>query len=139
MAPRPRELDELLVALEDGSADDGEPLLTCVNPLSDVPAVESATSAESAGADVSAADASLEDAASSAAGAAEGSAAGAASDDDPSAVVVVDSIAAELSSAIVAENRSPANAASEAPAKNSVVKTKVVASRRFRLGSPACA
>src|SRR5512133_416198 len=141
----PREPGELLVVLEDEScADDGEPLLTCVKPLSEVPAVESATAGEAVEADSSAvgagaAEASLEDADSSAAGAADSSAAGAASDDDSSAVVVVDSIAAEWSSAIVAEKRSPANAASEAPAKNSVVKTKVVASRRFRLGSPACA
>src|SRR5689334_21660479 len=144
------EPDELLVALEEPCADDEdedeELLLTCVNPPSDVPADESAVSAESVAADVSgagaAAVASLEgsDVAAdwSAAGAADWSAEGAAADEEPSAVVVVvASTAAELSSAIEAEKRLPATAASEAPAKNRVVNTKVVASRRLRpLGSP---
>jgi hypothetical protein len=143
----PFELDEPVpAALEDEAWPDDDARLTCVKPPSDVPAFESATSLEPDEADVSGAAGvdSGAGTASSVAGAAElsaadGSAAGAASGDAvPSDAVVVDSIAAELSSAIVAEKRSPANAASEAPAKNKVVKTKVVASRRLRLlGSPA--
>src|SRR5690242_6147652 len=145
LEPRPLwpfELDEVPVAPEDVTCcPDDDALLTCVKPPSVVPFDESATSAESLGEDVSAegtAEASLDAALSSVAGATESSVAGAASDvDESSATVVVDSIAAELSSAIVAEKRLPATAASEAPAKNKVVKTKVVASRRLRrLGSP---
>src|SRR5215212_2862672 len=100
------------------------PLLTCVNPPSDVPAEESsaapapagaATSGAAAGAAASAGAASAD---SSAAGAAS-SAAGAASD-DASVVVVLDSIAE--SSWIEAENLLPATAANDAPAKNTSVK-----------------
>src|SRR5262249_50655852 len=75
LEPRPFELDELLVTLEDESCPDDAAPLTCVKPLSDVPVDESAMSAESAEADVSgagvgAAEASLDDVDSSAAGAA---------------------------------------------------------------------
>jgi hypothetical protein len=137
--PRAFELDERLGAATqpcDDEDDDGDdaalPLLTCVKPLSDVPAVESALSAVD---DEASVELSLAGAA-----AADSSAADAASEDEgdesSDVVVVVDSIAAELSSAIDAEKRSPATAASEAPAKNNAVKTKVVASRRLRpLGS----
>src|SRR5215831_15510810 len=127
--------DELLaVGLEDEPCVADEPLLTCVNPASDVPAVESATSPELAGAELSV-DGAAESAGaaavdSSAAGAAEASAAGAASV-EPSVVVVVAS--SGVSSATDAEKRLPATAASDAPAKNKVVKTNVVASRRLRL------
>ena len=83
----------------DEACPDEEAVLTCVNPLSDVPAFESAAVAESAGADVSAegAGAASLDAADESGGAAtESSAAAEASSD---VVVVVDSSAAELSSA----------------------------------------
>src|SRR5690348_398140 len=131
--PRAFELDELGVATQpcdgedvDGDDDAALPLLTWVKPLSDVPAVESAASAagDEASAELSLAGAAAAD--SSAAGAASADGA----DESSDVVVVVDSIAAELSSAIEAEKRSPATAASEAPAKNNAVKTKVVASRR---------
>src|SRR3954469_19391683 len=144
--PRPFELDELPVALEEPCVDEAEPLLTCSNPPSEVPVLESGVSAESAGADVSgagaAASASVDGAGvaaeSSLVAAAESSVAGsAASDDASSVVVVVASTAAELSSAIEAEKRLPATAANEAPAKNRAVNTKVVASRRLLpFGSP---
>src|SRR3954462_3445820 len=138
-----REPDELLVALDEPCDDDEDDglLLTWVKPPSDVPAVDSAASAESVPADVpgagAAAAASLEGsdvaADSSAAGAGDWSAAAAAADEESSAVVVVvASIATESSSEIEAEKRLPATAASEAPAKNRVVNTKVVASRRLR-------
>jgi hypothetical protein len=142
-ALEPAAPDELLVvAPEEAPWVEDEPLLTCVKPRSDVPAVESAESAEAAGAELSAAGAaesagagaavlSVDDADASAAGAADVSAAGAA---EPSVVVVVAS--SGVSSATDAEKTLPATAASEAPAKNKIVKTKVVASRRLRpLGS----
>src|SRR3954462_5041331 len=145
-APRPFELDELLVALEEPCVDEAEPLLTCWNPPSDVPVLESGVSAESAGPDASGAGAAVSAsvdgagvaAESSLVAAAESAVAGsAASDDASSVVVVVASTAAELSSAIEAEKRLPATAANEAPAKNRAVNTKVVASRRLRpFGSP---
>src|SRR2546423_1411714 len=83
----------LLVPFEDDCSVAEEPPLTWVKPLSDVPAPESAESAESAGADVSgvgAAEAASLDvsAVPSAAGAADSSAAGAASVDESSDVVV---------------------------------------------------
>src|SRR5881409_1925184 len=52
-APGPFELDELPVALEELCVDEAEPLLTCWNPPSEVPVLESGVSVESAGADVS--------------------------------------------------------------------------------------
>src|SRR3954471_2326885 len=87
--PRPFELDELPVALEEPCVDDAEPLLTCSNPPSEVPVLESAVSVESAGADVSgagaAASASVDGAGvaeSSLVAAAESSVAGAGASDD---------------------------------------------------------
>src|SRR6266542_1865837 len=53
------------------------------------------------------------------------------------AAAAVAAAAAESSAAIDAEKRLPATAASDAPAKKTIVKTKVVASRRLRdLGLP---
>jgi hypothetical protein len=127
---------------DDEDEDEDEPLLTCVKPPSLVPALESGTTDESGEAELSgagvagAAEASLDEADSSA-GAAVSSVAGA-DWDVASPDGVAESIAVGLSSTIEAEKRSPANAASEAPAKNSVVNKKVVANRRLRLlGSPA--
>ena len=127
-----------------GVAEELEPV-TCEKPWSEAAAAASgatavgsgAAAAESAGTDRSceAAAAVAAAAAESSVAVAEASAAGGAASVAVSVVVVV-SVAAASSLGMEADSRSPATAASDAPAKKRTVKTNVVANRRLRdLGS----